>query len=106
MCRSRHARRYNLATTNRIKISPLNLRISLLEHPAKGCAMSLDSFHQAYDVIGSDDGLRPLVTDRDPGPGKSQPFFSDYYPGPGNFQEKPGLTGTIFTKVLFVQDCK
>ena len=36
-----------------------------------------------------------LVTDRDPGPGKSRPFFSDYYPGPGNFQEKTG--GNFFT---------
>ena len=33
-----------------------------------------------------------LVTDRDPGPGKSRPFFSDYFPGP------------IYTKLLFVQD--
>ena len=60
--------------------------------------MSLDSFHQAYDVIGSDDGLRPLVNDRDPGPGKYRPFFSYYYPGPGNFQEKNGINRDHFYK--------
>ena len=32
-----------------------------------------------------------VKTDRDPGPGKSRPFFSDYYPGPGNFQEQTGI---------------
>ena len=50
--------------------------------------------------------LLQLVTDRDPGPGKSRSFLSNYYPGHGNFQEKPELTGTIYTKVLFFQDCK
>ena len=36
-----------------------------------------------------------------PGPGKSCPF-----PVLVILRNKPGLTGTIFTKVLFVQDCK
>ena len=44
-----------------------------------------------------------LVTDRDPGPG---PFLVIIIPVPIIFRNKPGLTGTIFTKVLFLQDCK
>ena len=36
------------------------------------------------------------VTDRDPGPSKSRPFFSDYYPGPGNFQEQTGINRDHF----------
>ena len=28
----------------------------------------------------------------------SRPFFSDYYPGPGNFQEKNGITWDHFYK--------
>ena len=39
-----------------------------------------------------------LGTDRDPGPGKSRPFFSDYYPGPSNFQEKTGINQDHFNK--------
>ena len=41
-----------------------------------------------------------LVTDRDPGPGpgKSRPFFSDYYLGPGNFQEQTGINRDHFYK--------
>ena len=36
------------------------------------------------------------MTDRDPGPGKSRPFFSDYCPG--NFQEKTGINRDHFYK--------
>ena len=39
-----------------------------------------------------------VVTDRDPGPGKSRPFFSDYYPGPGNFREQTGINRDHFYK--------
>ena len=42
-----------------------------------------------------------LVTDRDNGP-----FLLIIIPVPVIVRNKPGLTGTIFTKVLFVQDCK
>ena len=44
------------------------------------------------------------VTDRDPGPVPG-PFFVIIIPVQVIFRNKPGLTGTIFTKVLFVQDC-
>ena len=37
-----------------------------------------------------------LLTDRDPGPGKSQPFSSDYYPGPSNFQEETRINKDHF----------
>ena len=52
--------------------------------------------------------LFEVVTDRDPGPGRSLPFLVIIIPVPVPviFRNKPGLTGTIFTKVLFVQDCK
>ena len=46
-----------------------------------------------------------LVTDRDPGPDPG-PFLVIIIPVPVIFRKKPGLTGTIYTKVLFVQDCK
>ena len=41
-----------------------------------------------------------IGTDRDPGPGtgKSRPFFSDFYPGPGNFQEQTGINRNHFYK--------
>ena len=46
------------------------------------------------------------MTDCDPCPGKSRPFFSDYYPGPGNFQEQTGINRDHFYKIVtvFVQD--
>ena len=49
-----------------------------------------------------------LVTDRDPGPVKSRPFFSIiiHVPVPVIFRNKPVLTGTIFTKMLLIQDCE
>ena len=39
-----------------------------------------------------------VVTDRDPGPGKSQPVFNDYYPSPGSFQEQTGINRDHFYK--------
>ena len=38
-----------------------------------------------------------LVTDRDPSPCESRPFFSDYYPSPGNFQHGGRITGGVLT---------
>ena len=40
----------------------------------------------------------PVMTDWDPGPSKSRPFYSDYYPGPGNFQEQTGFNRDHFYK--------
>ena len=42
------------------------------------------------------------MIDWDPGPGKSRPFFSDYYPGPWNFQEKTEINRDHFYKSVII----
>ena len=49
-------------------------------------------------LLNDNHAIYHLVTDRNPGPAISRPFYSDYYPG--NFQEQTGINRDHFYKSI------